>query len=140
MNKQISKTARRFWVIMNYLSILLMLTFFYSGKAFGWNITFTIAIIIVAFVLILSFIYAYGITHLWKLVHTSSKKLDERQLQIVHRALQISYSIFVICCLLIIYFYAVLIQKPIDVVLAACLLYLSHTLPAAILAWSEKEV
>lgn len=140
MNKQISKTSRRFWVIINYLSMFLILGFFYNGKSCGWSHTFTFAIIIVAGILILSFIYAYSITHLWKLVHTSSKKLDERQVQVVHRALQISYSIFVIMVLLIIYSYALVEKGPIDVVLAACLLYLAHTLPAAFIAWTEKEV
>ena len=138
MSNQISKTRRQFWVIINYLSIFLILAFFYYGKSCGWNCTFTFAISIVAFVFILSFIYAFSKTGLWKLVHTSTKKLDERQIQIVHRALQISYSIFVIFVLLIIYLYAIVENGPIDVVVAACLLYLSHTLPAAIVAWTEN--
>lgn len=139
MKKQISKSARRFWVIINHISIILILAFFYNGRSVGWSNTFTAAIVIVLILLIISFIYAYGITNLWKLVHTASKKLDERQIQIVHKALQISYSIFVIFCLLIIYGYAVVEKGPIDVILAILLLYWAHTLPAAILAWTEKE-
>ncbi len=81
-----------------------------------------------------------GAIHLWKLTHTSSKKLDERQMLVVNRALSISYSIFVIMVLLIIYAYALVEKGPIDVVLAICLLYLAHTLPAAFIAWTEKEV
>lgn len=140
MNKQISRASRRFWVIINYLGIFMILGFFYSGKASGWSPAFTIAILLVASVLVISFIYGFGITHLWKLVHTSTRKLDERQIQVVNRALKVSYSVFAVSILLIVYLYALIIEKPIDVVMAICMLYLAHTLPAAVLAWTEKEV
>lgn len=72
------------------------------------------------------------------MVHTSSKNLDEREMQVVLNALRYSYSIFTIVCLLIIYVFAIVEYQPIDVLLAGGLLYLAHSLPAAIVGWNEK--
>jgi hypothetical protein len=41
---------------------------------------------------------------------------------------------------MIIYGFALAERGPIDVVIAACLLYLAHILPAAIVGWKEKII
>jgi hypothetical protein len=91
-------------------------------------------------VVIASFIYAFGLTGAWKLSHQRIKNLDERQIQVVLHSIRISYSIFVIIVLLVIYAFAILEKGPVDVVLAAAMLYLANILPASILAWTEKEL
>ncbi len=74
------------------------------------------------------------------MVHTSSKNLDEREMQVVLNALRYAYSIFAIICLIIIYAFAIAEYQPIDVLLAGGLLYLAHTLPAGIVGWKEKNI
>ena len=61
-------------------------------------------------------------------------------MQITYEALKNSYTIFVIVAMLVIYAFTIAERGPIDAVLAISLLYLSHVLPASILAWTEKEV
>jgi len=72
------------------------------------------------------------------MVHTSSKSLDEREMQVVLSAVRYAYGIFAIICLILIYAFAVAEKQAIDVLLAGALLYLAHTLPAAIIGWKEK--
>ncbi|NQV18553.1 MAG: hypothetical protein HQ534_08425 [Armatimonadetes bacterium] len=79
-------------------------------------------------------------SNLWKLTHTDYKKLDERERQLVFKATTYSYSIFTIICLVIIYIFNLVGLAIIDVVMAACLLYIAHILPASIIAWNEKQV
>ena len=142
MNQTNSMTRqnRKLWIIVNYLSIILVLSFFYIGKYYGWP-TFAIVCEVVSFILLIfSFVKVFVKTNLWKLAHASDKNLDERQLQVMLNSLRYSYSAFTIITLAVIYGFAVTGQSPIDVVIAACLLYFAHTLPAAIVGWKEKII
>ena len=67
-------------------------------------------------------------------------KLDEREIQVVLKSLRISYSIFTIFCLIIIYGFALIASDPVDVLIAGTLLYMAHTLPAAVVGWNEKNI
>jgi hypothetical protein len=87
---------------------------------------------------VFSFNKAFIKTKYWKMVHTKSKNLDEREMNVVLNALKYSYSIFTILCLVIIYSFAIFEFYPIDVVLAGGLLFLAHILPASIVGWNEK--
>lgn len=135
-----TKKSRRTGVIINYLSIVLMLAIFYVVRLGCLNKAFIALEIIPLILIIISFRYAFGKTNLWKITHASFKKLDEREVQMVYKATSISYSLFVIITLVIIYTFIFIGMGNIDVLLAAGLLYIAHTLPAAIIAWNEKEV
>ena len=138
--KSMSMQTRRFWIIINYLSIIFLLSFFYTGKYFNWTVLVLIGEAASLLLFIVSFIKGFINTKLWRMSHTSSKNLDERQLQVLLNSLKYSYSIFTIITLIIIYGFAVAELGPIDVVLAGCLLYMAHTLPAAIIGWNEKVI
>jgi len=135
-----SKQNRKLWIIINYLSIIFILGFFYAGKYYNWPLLMIVCEAVSFLLLIISFIKVYINTRLWKMSHTSANNLDERQLQVMLISLKYSYSIFTIITLLVIYGFAVAELGPIDVVLAICLLYLAHTLPAAIVGWKEKVI
>ena len=137
---KITKKSRRTGVIINYLSIILMLAIFYLVRLGFVDKAFIALEIIPLIAIIISFRYAFGKTNLWRMTHTSFKKLDEREVQVVYKATSISYSLFVIITLVIIYTFIFAGMGNIDVLLAAGLLYIAHTLPAAIIAWNEKEV
>ena len=132
------KRSQRIGVILNYLSIFLILIIFYLIKLLGINKIYLLFEIIPIVVLIITFRSAFLTSNFWKMTHTSSKNLDERELQIVYKATTFSYTIFTIACLIIIYTFNLTGIGSIDVVLAACLLYFAHTLPAAIIAFTHK--
>jgi len=138
MKNQNSRKQNRVWITLNYLSLFAVLTFFYTGKNFQWPIIFIIIEIGSITILLFSFFKAFIKTKFWRMVHTKSKNLDEREKNVVLNSLKYAYSIFTIICLIIIYAFAVAEFHPIDVVLAGALLYFAHTLPAAIVGWNEK--
>ena len=142
MKRNISKTKRRLGVIVNYMALILAVFIFemvkYGMGLPGWTGLVLIGILLI--VLIISFTYTYGMTGLWRLTHKKTENLDEREIQVVTNSIKISYSIFTILVILVIYLFAVLGMGPFDVVIAATLLYLAHILPTSILAWAEKEV
>ena len=127
-------------VVINYVSLILMLVIFYVIQWLGLNKIFIIIEVIPLTAIIISFNFAFNKSGLWKLVHKSQKKLDERELQIVHTAIKYSYTLFVIISLVLILLFAVAEGRPIDVLLAASLIYLAHTLPAAVIAFSGEEI
>ena len=134
------KKQNRMWIALNYLSLIAVLVFFYTGKYFHWPLFLAIFTIVSLGIFFISFLKAFIKTNFWKMVHTSNKNLDERETQIVLNALKYSYSIFTVICLIIIYFFAVAKPGFIDVILAGGLLYLAHTLPPAIVGWNEKYI
>ncbi len=140
MEKEISKSKRRIGLLINFTSIISFIVVFEILKKSGPGVYLFIIESVLAGVAIVSFVYVFVKTGLWKITHTRFEKLDEREIQIFTNSLRYSYSIFVITTLVIIYTYALVAQGPIDVVIAAGLLYIAHTLPAAILAWTAKTI
>ncbi len=127
-------------VIINYVSLMFMLVIFYAVKVLGCNKLFLILEIIPLIIMRISFNIAYHKSGLWKFIHKSQKTLDERESQILHKSIRMSYNIFVILCLSLILIYAIAERNPIDIVLAVSLGYISHTLPAAVIAFSGEEI
>lgn len=146
MSNEKARTRRRIFVLINYLFLLVMNVSFYfvynnSEAPHLIDAAGIGALVIVAF----TFIHAHKKSGLWKLTHSKTDLLDERQMQVTHNALSRSYSIFTITCLLIMLVNAVLyrlvpgLDLVITLPLVASLIYLAHTLPASILAWTETE-
>ena len=140
MKNQESRTQNRVWITFNYLSLIAGMLLFYTVKIRHWPLSFLFIEIGIFAVLLISLYKAFIKTGYWKMVHTSSKNLDEREAHVVLNALRYAYGIFAITCLIIIYAFAIADYQPIDVLLAGGLLYLAHTLPAAIIGWNEKKI
>ncbi len=140
MKQGLSKTNRRIGVIINYSSLILFLILFYMLKYEGWNILIGSGAAAALIITVISFIRTHVKTRLWRLTHAKIDKLDEREIQVSHESLRHSYGIFSVVCLVIIYISAVTEGGHIHVLIAASLLYLAHTLPASVIAWTEKEV
>ena len=140
MEQQLSKQSRRVWIIINYVSVALIVFFYYYGK-FNYNpIVFFIGGGISLLVAGTTFYKVFLRTQLWKLVHLSKSKLDERQMQVVLNALRYSYSTVVIIALILIYGFAIVGKEPVNILVAGCLLYLAHTFPATFIGWTEEFV
>jgi hypothetical protein len=138
MKNQTSRKQNRVWILLNYLSLIAGMLLFYTVKIYHWPISFLFVEIGIFAIFLFSLFKAFIKTKFWKMVHTSSKNLDEREMHVVLNALRYAYSIFAIICLAIIYAFAIVEYQPIDVLLAGGLLYLAHSLPAAIVGWNEK--
>jgi hypothetical protein len=141
-----SKAKRRTGVIVNYFSLLLFLIIFYVAERTGLSTLLIVTGVVALVAIVISFIFAYVRTRLWKLVHRKVDELDERQVQITHESLRYSYGIFSVICLAIILASELIRQWSASadhlslMPILAALIYLAHTLPASVLAWTEKEV
>ena len=138
MKNAISRNQNRVWILVNYLSLIGGMSLFYTVKNYHWPLSFLLFEIVIFGILLFSLFKAFILTKFWKMVHTSSKNLDEREMQVVLNAVKYAYGIFAIICLILIYAFAIAEKQPIDVLLAGGLLYLAHTLPAAIIGWKER--
>lgn len=137
MNK--TKHSRRLAVLINYFSIIVILALFYIVRLGILKTVFIAFEIIPLIAILLSFRHAFVKTDLWKMTHASYKKLDEREIQVVFKATSISYSLFAIATLVIIYIFILSGLGQIDALLAVCLLYIAHILPGSVIAWNEKN-
>jgi len=140
MEQQNFRKKNRFWILLHYFSLIAVLVFFYTGKYLYWPLFIIVSEIVFLVILLISFLKVFIRTKFWKMVHTSSKDLDEREMLVVLNGLKSSYSIFTITCLVILFTFALIGYHRIDVLLAAALLLLAHTLPAAIVGWKEKYI
>jgi len=141
-----NRPLRRLGVVLNYGTLIIMLIAFVSLARQSINIPIVAIAIVAALFFMISFINLHVRTRLWKFVHTKIDNLDERQIQVVHHSLRHSYSIFSIVCLTLFFAFGLLkelmpgeIDLPLMPIIAA-LIYLAHTLPSSIIAWTEKEV
>ena len=142
MDRNIPLQNRRIGVMINYIALLMTIVFFELTK-YGIGIPHWAGFILIGvflIILILSFIYVYVKSGLWNLTHKKTENLDEREIQVVTQAIRISYTIFTITVIVMVYLFAIIGLGTIDVVVAATLLYLAHIIPSSILAWTEKEV
>ena len=130
----------RLWIFINYTALICLLIVFYTGKFTGWPVTLIVLEAATVLIFLYSFLRGFLHTGYWKLVHTSHHRLDEREVQVVLEAVRYAYGTFTIIAVVLIYAFALAQFHPIDVVLAGGLLYLAHTLPAAIAGCSEKII
>ncbi len=137
MNK--TKHNSRLSVLINYFSIIIILVLFYIVRMGILKTVFLAFEVIPLIAVIISFRHAFVKTGIWKMTHASFKKLDEREVQVVFKATSISYSLFAIAILVIIYIFILSGLGQIDALLAVSLLYFAHILPASIIAWNEKN-
>ncbi|MEA2031224.1 MAG: hypothetical protein U9N55_06485 [candidate division Zixibacteria bacterium] len=141
-----SKSVRRVGVLVNYSALVLLIAFFYTAERTHINVFWISGILVALFVVIASCLYVHGKTGLWRLVHTNIDNLDEREIQVVHISLRQSYSAFSIICLSIVLaselieeFVSGVVDIPLLPIFVG-LLYLAHTLPSSLIAWTEKRM
>jgi hypothetical protein len=140
------RSRRRMGVLFNYAMLVLLLICFYVAEIIGWNIVLAAGSALSLAAVILSFIKVHIKTRLWHLGHARTDDLDERQVQITHESLRYSYIFFTIIALTV--FLVADVYRQFSIVAAeitmtpiiAGLIYLAHTLPSSILAWTEREV
>jgi len=145
------QSNRRMGVVLNYFSLVL-LALSIMAIEYRWVAGWPVAGLIIGLVLfVLTFVQVYGRTGLWKFVHMSLDQLDEREVQVIHHSLRVAYTFFTVLALLYILILTLGIQFfsgltdpdgdfSLGSVMLAAFIYLSHILPASIIAWSERNV
>ena len=130
--------------VTNYTALLVMnvaFYFVYRGRAAShiYDAIGIASLIIVA----LTFIPLHKKSGIWKLTHTKSKDLDERELTLTHWALSESYGWFAVVCLVIMLAFSLISRMnicpkfTISLPLVASMIYFSHTLPGTLIAWKK---
>ena len=138
-----SHSHRKTGIVLNYLSLVL-LAFSIMAIEYGWATGWPIAGIVIGLVLFtLTFVQIYGRTGLWKFVHMSLEELDEREAQIIHHSLHYFVLLYLrprIPGLAAPLSFTVEVFATYWLCVFAVFIYLSHILPASIIAWSERNV
>jgi len=140
MKQPFSKKKRQMGIVINFSSLILSIILYEIFKSTGFSGLILLSLATLLSACLWSFISVYARTGLWAKTHMKTSKLDEREILVHSNALRISYSIFVVITLLVVYAYALAEKRPIDVVIAGGLLYFAHVLPASIIGWTERDV
>lgn len=140
-----SQQTNRRLIVINYAALLLMNICFYLVTEYtAGNRIFDIIGLSAVIVIVITFVPVHLRTGFWRQVHAGAELLDERQLQVTHRSVAIAYAWFTVICLAIMLTNALLahfisgMRFIITVPLVGSLIYLAHTLPSSILAWTES--
>ena len=139
-------TRKRTLVAVNFAALLLMNIAFYL-VTIGKNASHLIDAVGIACLAIVAITFrtVHWKTGIWKLTHSKSSVLDERELSLTHRALSESYAWFTVICLAIMLVQSLVSRLSIcptftiTVPLVVSLIYLAHTLPGSIIAWTESD-
>lgn len=151
MGKNMSRNKRRIFVVLNFFFMIFFIVFFIRGEYTSWNLGLIMVVSISFLIFIFSIVILYGRTNLWKLTHTKTDELDEREIYITHQAFRKSYEIFGVLSLILLFFifftvrYSFFTLTPrghysLGLILLMALNYLFNIIPAAILAWTEKDI
>lgn len=136
-NKNVMLIQIRIWLIINYFSLILMIVMFYRPDILTINKLFLSLILLPLGSLIVSFIIIFQRTGLWGLTHKKLNCIGGDQLREYYNAIRISYSIFAILIIALLFIFSIF-EIKVNVILAAALLYVAHILPASVMAWSNN--
>jgi mannose/fructose/N-acetylgalactosamine-specific phosphotransferase system component IIC len=151
MSRNMSKRARRTGVVLNYVALVLIIAFVTFLEYGGRKPVGITGLAISLGVFFVTLFQVYGRTGLWRFVHTPARKLDEREIQVIYRSLQYAYGAYAVICLVYIFVLSLAIRFSLTLltpqghfsfgmVVLFGLIYLSHVLPASIIAWTESAL
>ena len=143
MKNSQSFTKRKLVIATNLIALLITIVFFELSKEFfkGTERLPLLGGIMAALLLVIVTTYYVGLykTRLWQLVHISSSKLDEREIQVINTGLKYAYALFTITTLALIYCHTIA-EIHMNAITAIALVYLAHIMPAAVIGWREKDI
>lgn len=101
MNTKKSVGYNRLFIALNYCCLAGAILLLPVIRKTGWNIFLVVGLTLLFLAALYSFFRIHIQSGAWMFVHRSVRHLDERELQLVHQALRISYSLFSVICLLL---------------------------------------
>jgi len=141
MEQKNSISKKRLGVIVTLLSLASVVLIFEYGRIkdlLEQNIFLQITGIISLTIFIVSFIFTFIKTGLWKFTHKSLNKLDEREIALTSKSLRYAYSIFTLFLLFLLFLFSIF-DKHLSIVLVVSLIIFAHLLPASVIAWTERR-
>ncbi len=142
MSTESPQSVRRLGVLVNYAAIAVAVALFYKGKYYGWTTPIFTGLAACAAVVVVGFVWLHMKTHMWNFTHARMEKLDERELQLILQSLRHSYAIFSVVCILLVLSLSLLGGRHDSMLMLICvsLVYLAHTLPSSVLAWTGRRM
>jgi hypothetical protein len=142
MTHTVPLATRRAWVVASYISPVVFLICFSIVQQRNFHPAAIVLGLISLATVFTSLVQLHVRTGLWRMVHRSFDELDERQIQVVLRALRYSYVTFAVLTLatLLLGLFVYRGNTSLGMFILWCLIYVAHTLPASLIAWTEKEV
>jgi len=142
MNSESPQSVRRLGILVNYAAILVAVALFYKGKYYGWSTPLFIGMAACAVVIVLGFLRLHLKSHMWNFTHAKIEKLDEREVQVILQSLRHSYEIFSVTCIVLVLALSLLGGRHDSMLMLICvsLIYLAHTLPSSVMAWTSRRV
>lgn len=147
MTRQQQRARTRDWVFINYAAILAAVALPLLATMWDLVVLAVAVLLVLVAVLTVSYQRAFGRTGLWRLTHTPAEDLDEREQHLTRTALATAYRWMAVTTLVAIYGIILVHDpmvgtwlawlKPSALVLPVGLIYIAHTLPAALIGWSE---
>jgi len=140
MEQKKSISKKRLGVVITFISLFSVVSIFEYGRIehlLERNIILQIAGIVSLIVFIVSIVFTFIKTGLWKFTHKSLNKLDEREIALTGKSLRYAYGIFTVFLLLLLFSFSIF-DKHLSIVLVASLIIFAHLLPASVIAWTEK--
>ncbi len=139
MKQEKTIKRRRFGVVITLVSLFAAAFIFeYAVNHHQWSMQLSIIEFVMLGVFLISFIFTFLKTGLWKFTHKPLEVLDEREMELTSKSLRYAYMIFSIIVLALLLAFSVL-DRPLSVVLVVALILFAHLLPAAFIAWTEKN-
>ena len=137
-----SAAKRRLAVITNYGFLLLTLAMGLAARSLGWTLSTIVCFWLSVVVVLVTFYPLHIRTGLWRLAHTRVDRMDEREIHQTLGALRHAYIVFSISALTVILIALILDLggQSTQLVIFWVLLYLAHSLPSSILAWTATRV
>jgi hypothetical protein len=138
METQKPKLIVRLGIILTLLSLLDIAIIFEYCQLNEWSLALTIAELGFIAIFLISFFLTFIRTGLWAFTHRSLKKLDEREIAMVSRALRHAYAIFSIVVLSYLLIISVS-ESSVSIVMTVSLIIFAHLIPASIIGWMERQ-
>jgi hypothetical protein len=137
-----SKSKRRGAVVLNYGFLLLTLLLSLASIFFGWKTVITVCFSLSVIGVLSSFYPLHIQTGLWRLAHSKMERLDEREIRQTLESLRYAYIVFSITALVLLLALIIfeLSSQVLKLVIFWILVYLAHTLPSSVLAWTVTLV
>ncbi|MEN8225818.1 MAG: hypothetical protein ABFS05_10735 [Bacteroidota bacterium] len=130
---------RRIGVMLTLISLAAIASIFEYGRIEQWNIMLQITEIILFVVFVVSLVLTFLRTGLWRFTHKPLKYLDEREIALTSKSLRYAYAFFAVIVLILLLSFS-LLERPVHIVIVVSLILFAHLLPAAVIAWTEKQI
>jgi hypothetical protein len=146
-----TESAKKRLVVVNYLSLVTFVCVFCIAEYGSWNVLYVTGSVLTFLLLVLTFFWLHVRTGLWKLTHSKTEDLDEREIQVTHESYRNSYAILTVLTLCLVFFMVLTVRfsfftlthrghYSFGLIAVMSLNYLFNTLPASLIAWREKQV